>query len=278
MQLQNRVPLINKTKLYQTHHKPLQQPYTLNYSDTSQNSFPKRDPIDKFIDDLIEGEETSIRIETRSMDMQLALKQEYEARHVPAMELIRFNGNPVLWSVFIDNFYQNVHSKMTFLDNIRMIRLISLLDRDAKRAIQSIGWSGLFYASALKTLKRDFGNLLLVATLRMKGLFNKPQISGRDHSALREFHQQLKMNNTWLMSMGYETTLLSSESLTKSLMRLLYNLHQEFFKATRDCNLIDASFNLIVFENWLDRKLFQSTCLHHRCKRYITKIPNSKRK
>ena len=41
-------------------NKRLQQRYTLNYSDTSQNSFPKRDPIDKFIDDLIEGEETSI--------------------------------------------------------------------------------------------------------------------------------------------------------------------------------------------------------------------------
>ena len=62
--------------------------------------------------------------------------------------------------------------------------------------------------------------------------------------------------------MGYETLLLSSESLTKALMRLLYNLRQEFFKATRDCNLIDGSVNFIVFENWLERKLktFQSTC------------------
>ena len=87
------------------------------------------------------------------------------------MELIRFNGNPVLWPEFTDNFYQNVHSKMTFSDNIRMTRLISLLDGDAKRAIQSIGSSGLFYASELKTLKRDFSNPLLVATLHMKGLF-----------------------------------------------------------------------------------------------------------
>ena len=117
-------------------NKPLQQPYTLNYSDTSQNSFPKRDPINKFIDDLIEGEETSIRIEIRSMDMQLALKQEYEARQLPAMELIRFNGNPILWPEFIGNFYQNVHSKMTFSDNITMTRLISLLDGHAKRVIQ----------------------------------------------------------------------------------------------------------------------------------------------
>ena len=57
------------------------------------------------------------------------------------------------------------------------------------------------------------------------------------------------------MSMGYETPLLSNESLTKALMQLPYNLRQKFFKATRVCNLIDASVNLLVFENWLERKL-----------------------
>ena len=56
-------------------NKLLQQPYTLNYSDTSQNCFPKRDPIDKFMDDLIEDKETSIKTETRSMDMKLALNR-----------------------------------------------------------------------------------------------------------------------------------------------------------------------------------------------------------
>ena len=53
-------------------NKLLQQPYTLSYSDTSQNSFPKRDPMD----DLIDSKETSLKIETRSMDMQLAVKQD----------------------------------------------------------------------------------------------------------------------------------------------------------------------------------------------------------
>ena len=180
------------------------------------------------------------------MDMQLALNQEYKARHLQVVELMRFNGNPV---------YLNVHSKMTFSDNIRMTRLISLLDGVAKRAIHSSGSSGLFYASSLKTLKRDFGNPLLVATLCVKRFFEKPQINGRDRNTLREFQQQLKMNSTWLMSMGYETPLLSSESLTKALMRLPYSLCQEFFKVARDCNLIDGSVNLIVFENWLEKKL-----------------------
>ena len=38
-------------------------------------------------------------------------------------------------------------------------------------------------------------------------------------------------------------------------MRLLYNPRQEFFKATINSNLIDGSVNLMVFDNWLERKL-----------------------
>ena len=104
-----------------------------------------------------------------------------------------------------------------------MTRLISLLDGDAKKAVQSIGSNGLFYASALKSLKSNFGNLLLVATFRMKTLFDKPHINGRDTITLREYHQQLKMNNTWLTSMGYKTPLLSSYNLTKALIGLPFN-------------------------------------------------------
>ena len=176
-------------------------------------------------------------------------------RHLPAIELIRFDGSPAKWPKCIHSFHENIHSKVTFTGNIRMMRLISLLDGDAKKAVQSIGSSGLFYASALKSLKSNFGNPLLVATFRMKTLFDKPHINGRDRIALREYHQQLKMNNTWLISMGYETPLLSSDNLTKALMRLPLNLQQDFFKATRDSNLIDGSVNLIVFEKWLDQKL-----------------------
>ena len=175
-------------------------------------------------------------------------------RHLPAIELIRFDGRPVKWPEFIDSFHQNIHSKVTFTDNIRMTRLI-LLDGDAKEAVQSIGSNGLFYASALKSLKSNSGNPLLVATFRVKTLFDKSHINGRDTIVLREYHQQLKINNIWLISMGYETPLLSSDNLTKALMRLPFSLQQDFFKATRDSNLIDGSVNLIVFEKWLDKKL-----------------------
>ena len=44
-------------------------------------------------------------------------------------------------------------------------------------------------------LERDFGNPPLVATLRMKRLLDKSQINGSDRNALREFNQQMNMNN-----------------------------------------------------------------------------------
>ena len=151
-------------------------------------------------------------------------------RHLPPIESMRFDGSPAQWPEFIDSFHQNTHSKVIFTDNIRMMKLISLLDGDAKKAVQSIGSNGLFYASALKSLKSNFGNPLLVATFRMKTLFDKPHINGRDRIALRQYHQQLKMNKTWLISMGYETPLLSSDNLTKALMRLPLNLQQYFLR------------------------------------------------
>ena len=46
-----------------------------------------------------------------------------------------------------------MHCEKTFDNNMRMSRLLSLLDSEAKEAVETIGTSGIFYAAALKTLK-----------------------------------------------------------------------------------------------------------------------------
>ena len=50
----------------------------------------------------------------------------------------------------IQNFKFWVHDKRRFNDSIRMERLISVLDGEAKRVVISVGQSGIIYASALK--------------------------------------------------------------------------------------------------------------------------------
>ena len=77
----------------------------------------------------------------------------------------RFSGDASHWPEFIECFYTRVHCKSSFDDNIRMTYLLSVLDGIAKKAM-------------LKTLKREFGNTLLVSHLRLKSMFNKPQITG----------------------------------------------------------------------------------------------------
>ena len=95
-------------------------------------------------------------------DIGVALQESAEARHLPHIELVPFNGEASKWPEFIENFRTRVHSKSTFNNNTRMERLLSVLRGEARENIETLGTSGLFYATALKSLKRDYGNPILV--------------------------------------------------------------------------------------------------------------------
>ena len=73
-----------------------------------------------------------------------------------------------------------------------MERLNIVLEGDVNKAVCSIGIQYIFYATTLKTLKRDFGNSVVVAYLKIKSLLSAPQIYANDRVGLRQFHQQLK--------------------------------------------------------------------------------------
>ena len=100
------------------------------------------------------------------------MKLEFESRHLPVVPLYRSSGDASHWPEFIECFYTRVHCKSSFYDNIRMTYLLSVLGGEVKKAIEAVGTCGLFYVSALKTLKREFGNTLLVSHLRLKSMFN----------------------------------------------------------------------------------------------------------
>ena len=72
------------------------------------------------------------------------------------------------------NFKHCMHSKTSFIDSIRMDRLLSVLDSEEKRVVNAIGQDGLFYASALKLLKHEFGNPLMVSYVELKDVLELP--------------------------------------------------------------------------------------------------------
>ena len=49
-----------------------------------------------------------------------------------------------------------------------MERLLSVLKGENKRAVEGIGTNGIFDPTALKLLKREFGNPLVVSHLKIK--------------------------------------------------------------------------------------------------------------
>ena len=61
-------------------------------------------PVDSFTYNLVKGKETLIQDVTQFFTPQKAIKQELELRNLPPLDLLRFDGNPVHWPEFIDNF------------------------------------------------------------------------------------------------------------------------------------------------------------------------------
>ena len=197
--------------------------------------------IDSFIGKLVEFEEIVTSKGNDFLSAQQVLPREFESRNLPPIELKRFDGNPELWPEFIENFYSGVHQMASSDNNLKMDHLLSVLDGDAKRSIQSVGSSRIFYATTLKALKCDYGNPFIKSHLRVKSLFEFPPIKSNDRIALRNFHQKLKITITWLKSIGYEVPIKSNKNLVKDLLCLPYNRRNEFYKVTCNLDILDGN-------------------------------------
>ena len=191
------------------------------------NEKTKTKQVDRFLDLLIKGKKTIL---TRENSVTLTI------------------ANAVKQESSQDNFKTRAHTKPTFNDTMRMERLISVLRGEVKKEIESIGINSMFYATAIKTLKREYENPLLVSHPKLKKLFDQPQIKNQDRTALREYQHQLKCNNTWFLSMGYYDAITSTENLAKTVKRLPNYLRQNFYESTRDYD--SENVTLIEFEKW----------------------------
>ena len=85
-------------------------------------------------------------------------------------------------------FKHCVHNKISFSDSILTDHLLSVLDGEAKRAVSEVGQDGLFYASGLKFLKREFGKPLMVSYLKLKEILELPPIQHDGENSLRNCH------------------------------------------------------------------------------------------
>ena len=118
------------------------------------------EPVDSFIDNLREGQETAFQLSFDNLqtDSSVTLLRAQEQQRLPPLELFKFTGKPIDWLKFIERFCDQIHNKTTLTDSDRMAYLFQNLDGEAKKAVKSLGVTGHSYAAALKTLKRQFGD------------------------------------------------------------------------------------------------------------------------
>ena len=70
--------------------------------------------------------------------------------------------------------------------------LTSVLRKDANRAAEGIGTTGSFYPIGLKLWKSGFIYLFIVSHLKMRELFEQPQLKGNDKIFLRQYKELFK--------------------------------------------------------------------------------------
>ena len=147
-------------------------PYVGGPSRNRSHSLQVEEPVDAFIDKLRQGQETAFELTFTNLQTEssVALLRAQEQQRLPS--LLKFTGKPIECPKSIERFRDQIHNKTTLNDSDRMAYLFQNLDGEAKKVVESLGVTGHSYPTALKTLKRQFGNPNSVATAYLSDMLN----------------------------------------------------------------------------------------------------------
>ena len=95
----------------------------------------------------------------------------------------------------------------------------------------------------MKTLKSNFGNLMVISFMKLQSVFDLFQIYNKNLSRLRTFLQQLKSVITCINSMGDNFTTDLIENIMKVITRLAKSLQSKFHRYFKDANVSNKSSN-----------------------------------
>jgi len=94
--------------------------------------------FDAWIDNLVEFEETRSPSAVREMSIADALYKLEASKDIPIIKLVAFNGSPLHYVEFIEQFKIHIHDKPHLTDDTRMVQLRMHVTGDAARTISHI--------------------------------------------------------------------------------------------------------------------------------------------
>ena len=126
---------------------------------------------------------------------------------LPSIEIGKYDGSLLSWSLFWDKFTVAVHSRTDLEDIQKYTYLKSYLVGEAKRAIQGISYDKDNYQNAVDALRTRFGNKQLRIAAHMKELQTiKGVKSLNDVENLRRMYDALEMNITNLKELKVDVS------------------------------------------------------------------------
>jgi len=142
--------------------------------------------FDSWIDNLTEFEETVLPTKTSEMSIAEALYKLEACKDIPSIKLIKYDGNPLTYVEFIERFKLHIHDKAHLTDDVRIVRFKMHVVGNDERAVSGLGSQGKMYASALKTLKEQFGQPSVIARAHINKLVDAGKIHTNDRQTLQQ--------------------------------------------------------------------------------------------
>ena len=133
---------------------------------------------------------------------------------------VSISRDPLDYADFIDRFSINIHDKLHLNDDMGMIQLKMHVSGDAERAISGLGSKGIMYATALRTIKEQFGQPSVIARALVNNLTKREKIGRSDRKKLRELPIDLMTCMATLKRIRYTADINANENLRKIVMRL----------------------------------------------------------
>ena len=196
----------------------------------------KTSSFDHWIDELTEFEETKIapKVGGAQVSIEDALIKLEANRDLPNVVLSKFSGDPLGYADFIDRFKIHIHDKPHLTEDVRMIQLKMHTTDDAERAISGLGSKGTMYATALKTIKEQFGQPSVIARSLINSLIKEDKIGRNDRKGLREFSIDLLNCMATMQRIGFSADINANENLRKIVVRLPDNLIERWRSTVAD--------------------------------------------
>ena len=125
---------------------------------------------------------------------------------------------------FVDHFKIHIQDKTHLSEDAQMIQLCMHIKGEAERALVGLGSKGTMYATALRSLKEQFGQPSIIARVVAKKLTKGKKVMGNNRQALREFSLDITNCLAIMHPLEHYADINANESLRRMIMRLPENL------------------------------------------------------